>query len=154
MELKIIKENAINAYKKGSLKDKALLTNLFGADLFVFNPIEQIQTFDDVLRINGVDPEDFQLSGANLTPDEFAYRQLKEIVKAYNNGWVPDWSNNNEPKYYPWFKWNGSGFSAYDCVYGYSYSALGSRLVLKSRELAEHVVEHFIDDYRAFMVIE
>ena len=43
MELKIIKENAINAYKKGSLKDKALLTNLFGPELFMFNPIEDIK---------------------------------------------------------------------------------------------------------------
>ena len=98
-----------------------------------------------------MDPEYFQLSGANLTPDEFAYRQLKEIAKAYNNGWVPDWDNGSEYKYYPWFIWKGSGFSCLDFIYDLSVSALGSRLVFKNRDHAIDAIEKFQSVYNNFL---
>ena len=75
---------------------------------------EVIKTFPDVLNHLGIDQDDFNEENENLEIDEVAYRQIKLIVKALNQGWVPDWSNLNEYKYVPWFNMSSSsgvGFS-------------------------------------------
>jgi hypothetical protein len=86
--------------------------------------------------------------------DEIAYRILKMLAKSLNQGWVPDWSNHNEYKYYPYFELGGSsGFRFHGYGLWRSHSLVGSRLCFKTRELAEHAGKHFTDVYRKFMVI-
>ncbi|MNG66043.1 hypothetical protein D3C71_344450 [compost metagenome] len=117
-------------------------------------PIQKrIKTFDDVLSYLGIEVNEFNDSAYNLTKDEIAYKKLKFIVQALNEGWQPDW-NSNECKYYPWFKMvgSGAGFSFIGCVYDYSSQSVGSRLVFKSRELAEYAGQQFIDLYRDMML--
>lgn len=115
---------------------------------------DRIKTFDDVLT------ELNMPRGVNRpfveTTDEYAYVQLKLIAKALNEGWEPNWDDNNEYKYYPWFYMDGgsSGFRFYDCDYWYSSSYVGSRLCYKSRELAEYAGKQFLSVYREFMVIK
>jgi hypothetical protein len=82
-----------------------------------------------------------------------AHAKLLIIVKALNDGWKPDWNNDDEYKYYPWWDMektedNPSGFGLGDVNYYYSYSSVGSRLCFQSRALAEHAAEHFIELYR------
>ena len=117
---------------------------------------EKIKTFSDVLNHLGIDEEDFEDENKNLSPDEVAYRKVKLIVNALNDGWNPDWTDSSQYKYSPWFKMgssSGSGFS-YD-VYGYWYtgSYVGSRLCFKSRELAEYAGKQFTEIYKEFMTI-
>ena len=119
---------------------------------------DQVKSYEDVCKIKNIDPINSLPFPEPATAEEKAINGFTKIIRAIevlNEGWKPDWEDWNQRKYYPW--WNsgsGSGFSylVYDFVR--SSSPLGSRLVLKSRELAEHIAEHFIDDYRAFMVIE
>ncbi|MBF03218.1 MAG: hypothetical protein CMP76_07975 [Flavobacterium sp.] len=121
-----------------------------------FEPIpkiitERIKTFEDVLKELDIDPQDFHTKTHRLDKDTKAYEQIKLIVKALNEGWTPDWSNSNEYKYFPWFKMgspSGSGFRfrVYDDWHSYSY--VGSRLALKTKELAEHAGKQFEDIYK------
>lgn len=116
---------------------------------------EQITSFSDVLKINGVKKKDFQESCDGLEPDEVAYKMAKEVAKAYNQGWVPDWTNSNEYKYFPWFKMgssSGVGFSFFVAVRWSAYSTVGSRLCFKTSEKAEHAGKQFIELYKAYFV--
>lgn len=116
---------------------------------------ERIKTIDDVFADHGLTRAEFYDSCDGLERDEIAYRILKLLAKSLNEGWLPDWSNSSEYKYFPWFEMRGSSgfrFAAYD---GWrSGSNVGSRLCFKSSKLAEHAANHFLSVYQDFMVIQ
>lgn len=124
-----------------------------------FKPIpkdvkERIKTFSDVLKENGIDEDDFRQVNDGLPLDEAAYRSVKEIVKAFNEGWVPDWTDSSKYKYYPWFKMSspsGGCFSSYDYGNWNANSGVGSRLCFKSADLAEHAGKLFENIYKEFL---
>src|SRR5690606_27255140 len=97
--LQINKANALIAYEEANAKGKKLLANLFGEKVFIKDIKERIQTFDDVLQLNGIDADELKSTFEGLTTDEVAYIQVKLIVKAYNQGWTPNWSDSSDYKY-------------------------------------------------------
>jgi len=108
-----------------------------------------IKTFEDACSATGTDTETINLPG--LTDDELAYRMLKIVVKAINNGWTPDWNNFSQWKYYAWFNLSsGSGFSDSLCDFEYSDSGVGSRLCFESREKCEYAAKQFKNIYMQF----
>ncbi|ASK29690.1 hypothetical protein CEY12_06035 [Chryseobacterium sp. T16E-39] len=117
---------------------------------------ERIKSFSEVLNILEIDEDDFDEENEDLSADEVAYRQIKLIVKALNEGWIPDWTNSKQYKYFPWFNMgssSGSGFS-YGGYGGWNArSAVGSRLCFKSRELAEYAGKQFTEIYKQYMTI-
>lgn len=117
--------------------------------------LERIRDAQDVVEDNGLTREQFDEQCKGLEPDEVAYRVLKLLAKSLNQGWLPDWTNPNEYKYYPYFEMRGSSgfrFHVYDNWNSYSY--VGSRLCFKSRELAEHAGKQFQHIYEQFMTIK
>jgi len=151
--LEVKKANALTAYQQANEKGKKLLTNLFGKKHFLGNVIDRIETFDDILEERGISKEEFEKSCKGLTDDEIAYRQIKLIALVYNEGWVPDWNDSNQYKYYPWFKWVGSaaGCSFGDYFCDRSDSHLGSRLVFASSDLAIDAGKKFVEIYNRFL---
>jgi hypothetical protein len=116
---------------------------------------ERIMTMDDVFKELGIDPDDFGASCKGLEPDEVAYRQLKLIALALNEGWEPDWKDNSQSKYYPWFEMevSSSGFRFDDYGTWNADSNVGSRLCFVSRATAEHAGKQFTNVYKEFMTI-
>ena len=108
-KISIQKENVLNAYKKASKEQKALLENMFGKD--VFNPkdiIERVKTFEDACNELG---EEHQYVIAYrewiriyyaYCKDVNAYLKLRIICAALNDGWKPT-NSDGECRYYPWF---------------------------------------------------
>jgi hypothetical protein len=77
---------------------------------------DRIKTVLDVLDFHGITQSQFNASCAGLSEDEINYRILKLLVLALNEGWVPDWKNHNQYKYFPWFEMAGSsGFRFVGC---------------------------------------
>lgn len=115
-----------------------------------------ILTVADLLAANGLTQEQFDQQSEGLDPDEKAYRLMKLLAKTLNEGWLPNWDNPNEYKYYPWFYMDGgsSGFRFDGFANWDSSSAVGSRLCFKSSALAEHAGKNFTEVYKQFMVIE
>ncbi|HAT3998580.1 TPA: hypothetical protein I9Y90_000062 [Elizabethkingia anophelis] len=113
---------------------------------------ERIKTFNDVLQYHGIKSETFAMECVSLTDDEIAYKQIKLIASALNDGWVPDWNDRNQTKYYPWFRMGSSsgGFSYDGFVCDLSLSIVGSRLCYKSSELAKYAGTQFISIYEKF----
>jgi hypothetical protein len=145
------KGKVLAAYNKSKCGRKVFLENIFGIKTFQPEVKERIKNFDDVLRENGIKKSDFEKSCEGLTKDEVAYKQVKEIVKAFNEGWIPDWDDSNQYKYYPWFKMgspSGGGFSCHVCAVWYAGSDVGSRLCFKNSDLAKHAANLFLDIYK------
>lgn len=117
---------------------------------------ERIKTFTDVLEHLNIDEDDFVDRIEDMTEDEAAYVKIKLIVRTLNEGWVPDWSNSNQYKYYPWFRMgssSGVGFSFYVDGNGDTISNCGSRLCFKSRELAVYAGEQFENIYKDYLTL-
>lgn len=82
-----------------------------------------------------------------------ALNELFTIAEAWNkeDGFVPDFSNINQWKYFPWFTYNNDA-AGFFCT-GTSYTApdasayFGSRLCFKSESRAEQFGKQFVDLY-------
>lgn len=113
-------------------------------------------------------------SGNRMTNDLIAYLKLRIIVAALNEGWEPKFTED-EYRYFPWFRFyteeeynkldneekercvlrsgNGThssfGFVYCGAVFDASYSSTyyGSRLALRTSELAIYAGKQFIKEY-------
>ena len=154
--LTVPKDKVLEAYSKAKSPRKVMLENLFGIKTFQPEIKERIKTFDDVLLELQIIPRDFAQQCEGLSKDEVAYRKIKLIVQAFNEGWTPDWTNGQWDKYYPWFKMgspSGGGFS-YDVCDGWrAVSGVGSRLCFKSADLAKHAGKLFESIYKDFLTL-
>lgn len=159
------------------------MTKAFGEEALKSQDIkERIKTFEDAVNAIGEDhPLVAQYKTINSAFKEadnnlhlFAYTRLAIIAEALNEGWRPEYTED-EYRYYPWFglytqeeyddiddedkeccRFVGRSGS-YACasgglVYAYasygsasSYTSVGSRLAFKSRELAIYCGKQFIE---------
>ena len=148
------KGKVITAYNKAKGGRKVFLENIFGMKTFQPEIKERIKTLNDVLRENGISEKKFSDSCEGLPDDEVAYKMVKEIVKAFNEGWTPDWTDSTQGKYYPWFEMgspSGGGFSCSDFDRWHTASYVGSRLCYKSADLAKHAGQLFESIYKDFL---
>lgn len=110
MEIK--KENILNAYTQGDDSVKTMLRTMFPDIEFEATtaednrPItERIKTFKDACEFLGIDAEveEARLREAGLCDsDEIAYQKLRIITAALNEGWEPQFKED-EYRWYLWF---------------------------------------------------
>ena len=145
-------EKARELYGKNTEMDQLLLANFSEKEL-TKKDWRELKTFTDCLESLGIE-KIFNWIELNETTDEFAYRQLKIIVKAINQGWVPDWKDSSQYKYFPWFEIDkASCFGLFVDLSASSVDmALGSRLCFESSEKAKYAAEQFIDIYKQFFL--
>ena len=108
-KISIQKEYVLNAYRKASEEQKALLEDMFGKDMFKPKDImERVKTFEDACEELG---EDHQYVKAYREwmriyyaecKDVTAYFKLRIICAALNESWKPKF-DGEEYRYYPWF---------------------------------------------------
>jgi len=122
----------------------------------------EIKSFEDACKALNIDAT--ALPEVSALPEKhqkalIAHYKLVTIAQAANDGWEPDWTNWNEGKYYPWFKIvkqednTGFGLSYDDYDFARTYTHIGSRLVFKSREMAEYIGNTFKELYEAYFLI-
>jgi hypothetical protein len=149
-ELKIEKATAKKIFPTSPDWFKTVLTDSFGVETFKKKSFKDIKTFEDACEELNIAPIFIDTNEL----DEIAYKKLKIIAAAINSGWVPDWENENQYKYYPYFKMSsGFGFSTsgYDC--DYSDTGVGSRLCFETKEKAIHAGTQFTELYKDFLTI-
>ena len=107
----------------------------------------EIKTMSDVYKINGIN----NLTTLPETKERY-YEDLTLIAKAMNGNWKPIFSDNNTPKYYPYFhlskKFNFSDTS-YDLTY--ADSVCGPNLYYKTKQIAEYAGKKFLEQYEKIM---
>jgi hypothetical protein len=130
---------------------KEILEASCGKEVFSGNIMDRVKTYEDACKELGREPYDEkQLEKLGLTKNDIAYQKMVVIVEALNEGWKPDWDNYSEAKYYPWFKMSPSSFAFDDSdfVLEGAVAGSGSRLKLKSRELAKYCGDQFKDIWK------
>lgn len=152
--LTLDENTAKSLYPTAAPEFKTMLEETFGKQLFIKNVMDRVKTFEDACREVGVIPHKVYNPMAD-SKDEIAYKKLKIIAKALNEGWVVDWNNEKESKYFPYFdmrKRPGSGFVG-SCFYWVTYSFVSSRLTYKTSTLAAYAGKQFEVEYYDYMVI-
>lgn len=143
---------------------------------------KRIKTFEDACREIGIDAEAWNRDkiSLGLEPDVLAFLKLRIIVKALNEGWEPQFTED-ECRYYPWFilytreEYNkldeeeksrvvyGSNSDVYalgGVSYAYAVSdssvanaSIGVRLAFKTSELAAYCGRQFLDIWADFVFL-
>lgn len=112
---------------------------------------EKIKTYEDALKETGrPDVPDMSAFPEDMRKHFTALYKMVVIVEALNEGWKPDWNNTNEQKCFPWFWMSPSSFAFGDSVYVSedADAGSGSRLKLKSYELADYCGKQFEDIWK------
>ena len=185
----ISKQHLLNAYREAEPSQKEFMKQLFGADTFASNVMERVKTFQDAVNELGDDNPlvqqfvcicniAFNNSGVKLDADIIAYLKLRIITAALNEGWEPQFTED-EYRYYPYFYLitkeeyeqlsdeekgrcvgrsndvaNAYGGLVYaNSYYGSasSYTYDGVRLAFRTSELAEYAGKQFIDIWADFV---
>ena len=117
---------------------------------------EKVKTFEDALNIydknNGLSDIESLILNYNVDDNIIisiqANFQIRIIAAVLNESWVPDWTNNAQYKWYPYF--NMSPFKYEGCRYGYwtKISNSGSFVCFHSGELATYAGMTFTEIYR------
>lgn len=98
--------------------------------------MKKIKTFEEACKVLSLDP-------AKILPDVSGFPtqhqaalqaagKLFIVADALNEGWAPDWNNDDEYKYWPYFDMekdeenNPSGFRLDDVTYYYDFSRLSA----------------------------
>lgn len=188
--IQISKEKVLAEYKQADSEKKALLENLFGKELFIPKDItERIKTFDDAYQALGenhpycraFDNYGYAVKDTDVKDDSdiWAYLKLRIICAALNEGWEPQFTED-EYRYYPYFYLytqeeidrideddkeqllvvGGYAINGARCGLSYAYSIsafsisgthIGARLAFKTRELAKYAGTQFAEIWSAFV---
>lgn len=197
MEIK--KENLLAVLNTAPENVKEILFGLFPeikeeeAQKAAKRPVEErIKTFDDACRELCENHPYVQMfkdifeksivAGANINSDVVAFLKLRIICAALNEGWEPQFTED-ERRWYPWFylytdeelsekseEWKtahalkmlrphhpsgygGLAFALSNSAPSVAITHLGSRLFLKSEALATYCGTQFIDVWADFILI-
>lgn len=143
---------------------------------------KRIKTFEDACREIGIDAEAWNRDkiSLGLEPDVLAFLKLRIIVKALNEGWEPQFTED-ECRYYPWFilytreEYNkldeeeksrvvyrshfyANAFGGVSYAYAffdssYANAFIGVRLAFKTSELAAYCGRQFLDIWADFVFL-
>lgn len=119
------------------------------------NTEKKIASYEDACRVLNIQPINEEVF--NIFPKEdqrsmLAYHKLTVITRALNNGWKPNWDDQNEWKYYPLFRYVNAGLSSAftSNAAAATNATIGSRLCFPTSALAKYAAEHFADLYRDY----
>lgn len=118
-----------------------------------------VASFEEACESQGLDPLQLPIVDHLLIEHQrsvVAFYKLSIINGVLNGDWRANWQDYNEYKYYPWFFMDkdGSGFSFAYFGFASDTSTVGSRLVFRTRSLAEYAGKQFLDLYKEWMILE
>ena|ERR1035437_531039 len=155
-ELQTVKMSKTTARKlyKDMPDFRPSLEETFGKAFFSGKITDRIKTYEDACAEISEQPiNEAELKRLGFTSDELDYRKIKTITKALNEGWQADWSDEDQYKWYPYFRFSSGSFRFDDTFYRYSYATAGisSRLCFSRDELATYAGKQFEELYISFI---
>jgi len=128
--------------------EKSTRTNIV-FKLVNFYNWRDIKSYDDACRVLPVPNDYLNINKKHIV----AQLKLEHIIYVINQDWKPDYTNNNQKKWYPYFNAD-SCFGFFNA--GYYYDALGantgSRFCLESQEKAEYCGKTFTKLYEEYLM--
>lgn len=152
MKLKLDLENAREAYKNGSADIKKFFEDSY-PEHFKGDVKEKVTSYEAACKLLGVTLKTLaqfeQLFDKEDARRQFSRHKIATGIKAINDGWVADFENENQRKYYNWQYNKNNGFSFFVYVDNFGCDA-GSDLYIESEEKAKIIQKVFKDDYIIF----
>jgi hypothetical protein len=113
-----------------------------------------IKTFKGACKTVGVSDTlpDFSFAPEQHRQALIDHYKLVIINQAINGDWKPDWNDNDQPKWFPWFNLEG-GFELSVVVYDYQCTFAGSRLCFFSSEAAKYAATQFHNLYKSYFTL-
>lgn len=189
MILELTSEQLAACYCNGGNEFRQTVKEALGEDFSKELPIQvRVQTFEDAVRELGDEHpavrtyNSFKYGYSAKEPDVMAYLKLRIITAALNEGWEPQFTED-ERRWYCWYnliskedldsmseeekkerrvvgRANFNAFAdgglVYSCAHYVStrsHTNFGSRLAFKSEELAEYAGKQFIEIYADYCFI-
>jgi hypothetical protein len=113
----------------------------------ILRPItERVKTVEDAINILGSCEETSThaiLKEHTCDVKAIARQEWIIIVKALNEGWTPNWDNNNEQKWYAWWDLRNKKRNLDNVRYYYCSSDVPPSEVFKSKELCNYAISQF-----------
>ena len=122
---------------------------------------QKVKTYADACAVLGIKETLPDVGGLRPKdrPSVTAYYKLIVIARALNEGWEPDWTNEDQPKWFPWFyfdreKNKTAGFARAftDSAPTLTTASIGSRLCFKSEALCAYAARQFEPLYEAWIL--
>ncbi len=189
MILELTSEQLAACYCNGGNEFRQTVKEALGEDFSKELPIQvRVQTFEDAVRELGDEHpavrtyNSFKYGYSAKEPDVMAYLKLRIITAALNEGWEPQFTED-ERRWYCWYnliskedldsmseeekkerrvvgRASNSAIALGGLVYSGAYyvspgsgTHVGSRLAFKSEELAEYAGKQFIEIYADYCFI-
>ena len=123
--------------------------------------VQEIASYEDAKTYLGLSDEPLMtICGINKHHAKalLALSKLFTIAEAWNkeDGFVPDFSNEEQRKYFPWFKYN-KGSAGFVCAHTYwaaTNASVGSRLCFATSERAFDFGKKFESLYNDFLLLD
>lgn len=125
------------------------------------NITDRVKTYADACAVLGIKETLPDVGGLRPKdrPSVTAYYKLIVIAQALNEGWEPDWTNKDQPKWFPWFyfdreKNKTAGFAHANTSYAPTdtNAHIGSRLCFKTEALCAYAARQFEPLYEAWIL--
>lgn len=107
---------------------------------------KELKTFADICLAAGTTEEIFYQKRLGYSPLALHTEECALIVNVLNEGWYPNFDDDNEEKYYIWWDMRNSKLHFDSSSYRYYSSVVPSHLCFKSEatvEKAKNFVEYF-----------
>lgn len=155
--LQISEQQARKMYSTASKELKEILEASCGKEVLSGSIMDRVKTFEDACKELGRQPYNVDsLMKLGLTKNDIAYQKMVVIVEALNEGWKPDVCNSNVERWYPWFKPLGSpssfAFDVSSYAYVLAHAGSGSRIALKSEQLANYCGKQFLELWKEILL--
>lgn len=118
--------------------------------------MDKISGWKDVLKELGITEDSLNLIKNARSAEDKAANALKKIfciTKVYNKGWIPNWKNSNEYKYFPYLYFSDGRWSVC-CLYCYYYVVCPSGVYFKDEPSALDAIWKFRDIYDDYFMVK
>lgn len=114
---------------------------------------KDIKSFMDACEANGDNYSELynKWKNADLTDSQINGLMLEYCIKTINEGWTPDFNNQNQRKYYNCFEYKKGGWSLSSVNCRGCHSCIGSGLYLETEEKSKHAAKHFLQHYQIYL---
>lgn len=125
------------------------------------NITDRVKTYADACAVLGIKETLPDVGGLRPKdrPSVTAYYKLIVIAQALNEGWEPDWTNEEQPKWFPWFYFDREKNKTAGFANAYTFYApadtsasFGSRLCFKTEALCAYAARQFEPLYEAWIL--
>lgn len=109
--------------KKVAEKEAARLAEKLGVEVTTLQAVtaaepkditKRVKSYADACAVLGIEPMNEEvLVKLGFTGEEIARRKVGTIAEALNEGWVPNWNDTEEYKFYPYFYIEPNNYGAY-----------------------------------------